>query len=138
MKPQRIQLSRRKGWRMPENTVKVDRTNRTFGNPFRIGGYFRIGDINPKAAFRMDWMERCIWKPEDIDDALATGFTLIEDAATAVDFYRRLCATGTPSANMLENLRGKNLACWCKPGDPCHADVLLELANRPGARKEEG
>ena len=26
-------------------------------------------------------------------------------------------------------LRGKNLACWCKPGQPCHADVLLELAN---------
>jgi hypothetical protein len=27
-------------------------------------------------------------------------------------------------------LRGKNLACWCKIGEPCHADVLLELANR--------
>ena len=27
-------------------------------------------------------------------------------------------------------LRGKNLACWCKPGTPCHADVLLELANK--------
>lgn len=26
-------------------------------------------------------------------------------------------------------LRGKNLACWCKPGTPCHADVLLEIAN---------
>jgi hypothetical protein len=26
-------------------------------------------------------------------------------------------------------LRGKNLACFCKPGEPCHADVLLELAN---------
>lgn len=31
----------------------------------------------------------------------------------------------------LEELRGRNLACWCKPGAPCHADVLLELANRP-------
>jgi hypothetical protein len=27
-------------------------------------------------------------------------------------------------------LRGKNLACWCPPDEPCHADVLLELANR--------
>jgi hypothetical protein len=27
-------------------------------------------------------------------------------------------------------LRGKNLACWCKPGEPCHADVLLKLANK--------
>lgn len=31
----------------------------------------------------------------------------------------------------LEPLRGKDLACWCKPGEPCHADVLLELANPP-------
>lgn len=31
----------------------------------------------------------------------------------------------------LEQLRGKNLACWCEPGAPCHADVLLELANGP-------
>lgn len=26
-------------------------------------------------------------------------------------------------------LRGKNLACWCKLGLPCHADGLLRLAN---------
>jgi len=26
-------------------------------------------------------------------------------------------------------LRGKDLICTCRPGDPCHADVLLELAN---------
>ena len=29
-----------------------------------------------------------------------------------------------------EELRGKNLACWCPLDQPCHADVLLELANR--------
>lgn len=28
------------------------------------------------------------------------------------------------------DLTGKNLACWCKEGQPCHADALLELANR--------
>lgn len=27
-------------------------------------------------------------------------------------------------------LRGKNLACWCSLDGPCHADVLLEIANR--------
>jgi hypothetical protein len=31
--PRRVQLRRTKGWRMPENTVKVDRTTR-FGNDF--------------------------------------------------------------------------------------------------------
>jgi hypothetical protein len=30
----------------------------------------------------------------------------------------------------LPELRGKGLACWCKIGDPCHADTLLELANQ--------
>lgn len=28
-----------------------------------------------------------------------------------------------------KELRGKDLACWCKPGQACHADVLLEVAN---------
>jgi hypothetical protein len=44
---------------------------------------------------------------------------------TAVATYREWIVTNSD----LERLRGKNLACWCKPGAPCHADVLLELAN---------
>lgn len=32
-------------------------------------------------------------------------------------------------ADARRHLRGKNLACWCPPGQPCHADVLLEIAN---------
>lgn len=30
----------------------------------------------------------------------------------------------------IEQLRGKDLACWCAPGQQCHADVLIEMANR--------
>ena len=29
----------------------------------------------------------------------------------------------------LDELRGRDLVCWCAPL-PCHADVLLELANK--------
>ncbi len=29
----------------------------------------------------------------------------------------------------IESLRGKNLSCWCGLDEPCHADVLLEIAN---------
>jgi hypothetical protein len=29
------------------------------------------------------------------------------------------------------HLRGKTLMCWCRVGQACHADVLLEAANRP-------
>jgi Domain of unknown function (DUF4326) len=28
----------------------------------------------------------------------------------------------------LAPLRGKDLACWCPPGEACHADILLVLA----------
>lgn len=56
----------------------------------------------------------------------------------AVEFYRQMCL-GTrkfypplPLFNLsdIEKLRGKNLACSCPLDQPCHADVLLELANR--------
>ena len=33
----------------------------------------------------------------------------------------------------LEELRGHDLVCWCAPL-PCHADVLLELANKEADR----
>ena len=29
----------------------------------------------------------------------------------------------------VSELRGKNLACWCRLDQECHADVLLEIAN---------
>lgn len=54
------------------------------------------------------------------------------DAAASVRDFRtyvmgRLSnGTGYP----LRRLRGKNLACWCPLDQPCHADVLLELANK--------
>ena len=53
-------------------------------------------------------------------------------ARLAVEKFRA-DATQNPGvhggASSLLPLRGKNLACWCAPGSPCHADVLLALAN---------
>lgn len=50
----------------------------------------------------------------------------------AVDAFRaRLLARPSLLAQVRGQLRGKNLACWCPlDGQPCHADVLLEIANR--------
>lgn len=31
--------------------------------------------------------------------------------------------------NYLKPLKGKNLACWCPLDKPCHADILLQIAN---------
>ena len=103
--PIRIQLSRAKGWKMPPNTVRVSRPSR-WGNPLKIGD-----DIS-------------CWTPD------CTSAT----AADAVDMHARLmyahqAADGEKFEAFLAPLRGKNLACWCKIGSPCHADILLKLAN---------
>ncbi len=97
-KPRRVQLRRTKGWRMPENTVKVDRATR-WGNHYRVGGP--------------------VWRDK--------GFGKVKDVGEAVALFRRLVA---PQMSDIARLRGKNLACWCRLDQPCHADVLLEFANR--------
>lgn len=76
------------------------------------------------------------------------------DAAYCVDLYRALLAGlmrvgRDPSldeqrkirdhvARHGHELRGKNLACWCKPGAPCHADVLLEIVKGPTCEAVDG
>jgi Domain of unknown function (DUF4326) len=53
---------------------------------------------------------------------------VIASAEDAVHFYRRFLTLELRIAARV-HLRGKNLACWCRLDRPCHADVLLELAN---------
>ncbi len=50
-------------------------------------------------------------------------------AAEAIAAYRDYLARSAYRDEIREELAGKDLACWCKPGAPCHADVLLEIAN---------
>jgi hypothetical protein len=48
----------------------------------------------------------------------------------ALDYYERwLMFQVVLHQGFLEPLRGKDLACWCKPDESCHADILLRLAN---------
>lgn len=53
----------------------------------------------------------------------------------AVVMYRRDLANSILGPEVYDRiiaeLRGHDLACWCKLSDECHADVLLELANEP-------
>ena len=88
---------------MPPNTVKIDRATR-WGNPFVIG----------KDGTR----EECIEKYR----RFVTG-----DAKTNRE---DVLASREQVAAHIGDLKGKNLACWCPMGGPCHADVLLRLANR--------
>jgi len=98
MTPVRVQLSRRKGWRLPPNTVKVDRSTKFWGNPYRVGQEF---------------------------NDLKGG---VRDNAHAVELYRAMHASDPATRIPgWEKLVGKNLACWCAASEPCHADVMLEL-----------
>lgn len=59
---------------------------------------------------------------------------MCHDNSTFVAHYRVWLAHKLKQVpDWLEPLRGKHLACFCKPTQVCHADVLLELANEPGA-----
>lgn len=51
----------------------------------------------------------------------------------AIRLYRdRLLSDPDLLGAARRELAGKDLACWCRPADHCHADVLIELANEPG------
>jgi hypothetical protein len=122
MKPKRIQRKRTKGWRMPPGAVSVCRPGK-HGNPFRIGDYALIGDPGGHSGpFRMAW---CVTSKEHAD----SRYTHVKDAAMAVDLYRQMRRAVPLTPEQISELRGHDLACWCPIGSPCHADVLLEIAN---------
>lgn len=99
--PERIQLSRKKGWKMPPNTVIVDRRTK-WGNPFTL----QKKDDLSGSPVPVDLARQC---------AVANFRNFVD---------RQLWKEAR------DELRGKNLACWCPKNSPCHADVLLEIANR--------
>jgi hypothetical protein len=68
-------------------------------------------------------------RPSRWGNPFAVGDEGVPDRETAVARYRAWAATGPAElADVVEALGGRDLACWC-PSGPCHADVLLELAN---------
>ncbi|GAA0637598.1 DUF4326 domain-containing protein [Streptomyces thermocarboxydovorans] len=117
--PTRIQRRRTKGWRKPEGAVYVGRGTR-FGNPARIAP---ANDHNSGLLV--------IWEPNGMPVGTwpADGR---EARRYATELYR-FWITQPEQADTLrmfrELLRGRDLMCWCPPDEPCHADVLLALAN---------
>lgn len=51
------------------------------------------------------------------------------NAQEAVDHFRWFMGQGSRAQAAKSRLAGKNLMCWCPLDQPCHADVLLEIAN---------
>jgi hypothetical protein len=130
MKPVRVQLSRKRGWKMPENTVKVTRPGR-WGNPFPIvKGTSTTMRQTTDIWIVGTWEGPAMWlrdtKAEATELSVAAFRLWIEQPAQE----KLRCEAVTA-------LRGKNLACWCRLDQPCHADVLLELANSPVSAQKE-
>src|SRR5262245_35487661 len=104
--PQRIQRKRAKGWRMPPNTVYVGRGSR-FGNPHDWRDGVEVGGEGWAKGAAVDLFREWFYYPARFPDKPAPP----------------------TSADLRAALAGKNLACWCAPDQPCHADVLLGIAN---------
>lgn len=121
--PIRLQLSRKRGFDLQAlsrafnglDAVNCARPSK-WGNPFLV-------HPNQRAGRRWGVSYSSVPTVEDAIGCFRLLMTCepTNPAPDTVALYLR---------SSLGELRGKNLACWCKPG-PCHCDVLLELANGP-------
>lgn len=113
--PKRIRLSRAKGWRMPPNTINVARPGK-WGNPFIVGTHGTRLQVVGKFY------------------QLTGGFIDLggPDVELQLALFKRV-------RRSIHELAGFDLACWCAiDGEPCHADVLLHLANGCGVPSMAG
>ena len=128
--PVRVQRLRTKGYRLPPNTVYVGRGTK-WGNPFRVGDGLNLTTL--------DLTHSVDGRP--FRYPVKESMTAVISQELAVDLYGVLlrwrhvgmsrALRDLPMASQVRTeLAGKNLACWCPPDQPCHADVLLEIANR--------
>ncbi len=115
--PPRIQRRRDRGWRMPAGAVYVGRPS-PWGNPWRAELVDGVGWCCTEAATRT---------------IVSQAGTPAQAHSQAVERYRAWLPTQpTLSADAIRAaLRGKALCCWCPAHLPCHADLLLTIANAP-------
>jgi N6-adenosine-specific RNA methylase IME4 len=102
--PKRFQRRRIKGWRKPDGGIIVDRSTR-WGNPFEAL------DKSLEEATRV-----------------VAGFEAMALDPDRADHYPTI--TYPAITEMRRELRGRDLGCWCPLDRPCHADVLLKIANQ--------
>lgn len=127
--PVRVRRSRAKGWRMPANTIYVGRGT-VFGNPFKVGQQY-MAAVHPHEvrAVRQGCMTRFY-----VDDRPGIPLAKFQQPLTIGDvlsLFRGHAIEQIGTRRIRDELRGKNLACWCALDQPCHADVLLDIANAP-------
>lgn len=118
--PKRIQRSRSKGWRKPDGAVYVGRGSK-WGNPYEVND---LG--HPAQPFYM------VGKRLESRKASITITSAEKSVAAeyAVQWFKRDIEADPEMMRMIRGeLAGRDLMCWCPLDQPCHADVLLEIAN---------
>jgi len=115
IEPVRLQRKRTKGFHLESpNGLEIVYV----GRPTKYGNPFVVGKPIPKVYLHMSFS----WA-----DTMKYGGNLkIRYNDEAVRLFEKYAL---PNKSDIEELRGKNLCCWCPIDQPCHADVLLELAN---------
>jgi len=119
--PVRIQMKREKGFNLQECSkainglpaIRVDRATK-WGNPFRPGEEYVIADDDTATI--------------SVSSDSTEGVVHFYEIAIRDENIRKRYSLPSPEEIRAE-LAGRNLACWCKPSQPCHADVLLMIAN---------
>lgn len=135
--PRRVQRMRAKGWRMPDNTIYVGRPTK-WGNPFDFRASSNCwnalamgcrGDAKGRREAAVKAFEQ--WIDDPRGRVKEMNFALVmECKGQKIELGPRARAGTAPSHDEIrEALRGKNLACFCPLNHPCHADVLLRIAN---------
>lgn len=116
---ERIQLSRKKGWRKPVDAVVVSRPSK-WGNPYSLSRG-EAGEATGTRQYLVN--DFCHWLLHPHDRYERPGSFKAPKFET--------CAQSREARDLLlaslDDLRGFDLACWCPLSQPCHADVLLRL-----------
>jgi hypothetical protein len=121
--PPRIQRRRTAGWRAPTGATYVGRGTR-FGNPWVISHH---GD-----HWTLNWSGNARYEPANGAYSVRCAYeTTARDLA--IRYYREhLAAHPGLAQTARQMLAGRTLMCWCRLDQPCHADVLLQIANETG------
>lgn len=116
-RPRRMQVSRQRGFDLQKasrdlNGLPARLVTRPgkWGNPFSIEATAALYGLDKEAAQAKAVALCADWLRGSLDPELSPGPPPARDEIRV-------------------ELAGHNLACWCRPGKPCHADVLIELAN---------
>lgn len=137
MKPVRLQRSRQRKNESPNGlpNVYVGRGS-SWGNPFRVveyDGRFRVvgdGTLDVSQILLANTHFDYASKADAAKDAVKCYGLLFMPYSHNAGNLAQFLQSETFINDVKMHLKGKNLSCWCRPDEPCHADLLLEVANK--------